>query len=218
MNNYTPSHLDRSSNKKIVAIDIDDVLADSIPNWIKFVNNNKVKYLEQKAMNTNWAGKIYNDLYDLKKMVPYYYYRLLKSKYRESETKAHLPLKEGVHQLLEYLYNNKYSNIIISKRPDFCSKLTYEWLHSKCIIYDEVILSKHKHITVLQRFPDLKFMIEDNRDICNSVAKWGYRVFLVNNKYNKGVINSLVTRVDNLTDIIDILKKEKNEKTKTNNS
>lgn len=199
-NIFSPSHIERAKGKKVVAIDIDDVLANSIEEWINFVNHHKREYTPE--MIAQWRSRDYVDLYELKKNVPYYYYRLLKAKYRESETKANLPTKEGAVDLTHALHILGYTIIIITKRPDFCSKMTYSWLNKNSIYYNEVIFSRDKHVVVLEKFPELKFMIEDNRDIANHVGRWNYKVFLLTNKYNRGETHRNVERVDSLLDII----------------
>lgn len=207
MNNiFSPSHIDRAKGKKVIAIDIDDVLANSIPEWISFTNTYKRQCVDIKQINEDWVFAHYSDLYILKKNIPYYYYRLLKSKYRESLVKAHLPINKYVHEFMEYLRSEKYTIIIITKRPSFCSKLTYEWLYMNSIVYDEVIFDRNKHVVVLKRFPELKYMIEDNLDIARHVAKWGYKIFLMDNIYNQGETPEFVYRVNNLEEVEAIMK------------
>ena len=47
----------------------------------------------------------------------------------------------------------------------------------------------------------MEFMVEDNRLIANIMSKLGYKVFLMNNEYNKGAIGENVRRVNNLLEV-----------------
>ncbi|HJX50139.1 MAG TPA: hypothetical protein VJ438_01620 [Candidatus Nanoarchaeia archaeon] len=199
---FSPSHISRGKGQVICGVDLDDVLADSIPEWIKFADK------ESKKMSWNidklpyWVTRDHCDLYDLKKDVPYYYYRMLKEMYRQSETKSNLPLKESARFFLEDLKKRGYKIVIITKRGQSSSKITYNWLERNILPFDEVIFDQNKHIRILERFPEMDFMIEDNRDIANLVGKWGYRVFLLNNEYNQGEVQNNVVRIESLIQII----------------
>ena len=45
------------------------------------------------------------------------------------------------------------------------------------------------------KYPSMKFMVEDNRDIANMVSSWGYKVYLIDNQYNSGEIHKNVVRL-----------------------
>ena len=68
---FSPSHIERSKGEKVCGMDLDDVLADSIPSWIKFANTMIVKMKPYSQVKYEWMRE-YQDLYDLKKSIPYY--------------------------------------------------------------------------------------------------------------------------------------------------
>ncbi len=206
---FSPSHIERSKGKKVCALDLDDVLADSIPGWVAFANLQMTGlFSEAKLGFGHWANVDYDDLYDLKKGVPYYYYRLLKEMYRQSFVKENLPLVDGAKELVSYLKEEEYKIVVMTKRSDRSASITYKWLWrnlsspSGNATVDEVVYNKNKHVEILLRYPSLDFMVEDNRDITNIVGMWGYSVYLLDNQYNQGELNENVIRVKSLVDII----------------
>lgn len=201
---FSPSHIKRSKGEKVCGIDLDDVLADSTPAWINYANKTmKTELLEAHPDldSMRWLWETYIDLYDLKQHVPYYYYRLLKEMYRVSDVKKELNVIKNAPTLLRLLGKEEYKRVIITGRSESSSKITIDWLVSKGLEFDEIIFDKDKHVKILLRFPDLSFMVEDNRDIANIVGKWGYCVFLLTNRYNFGSVGNVI-RVNNLMEII----------------
>jgi len=208
---FSPSHLEINKGKKVCGIDLDDVLLDSIPAWINYANQCIYNLSEISKKKYSWI-KEYNDLYDLKKNIPYYYYRLFKAQYRLSGVKKHLQLRPCAYSLLKWLDFNGYKNVILTARDQSISgNDTYDILMAHLPFFSEVIFDKMKHIRILEKFPNMIFMIEDNREIANIVGKWGYRVFLVDNKYNQGETIKNVIRVNDLCDVLNVLKGENDE-------
>lgn len=209
---FSPSHLFRNKGELVCGIDLDDCLADSISTWISFFNENIDEVLKKsKEEKFEWAKTFYVNLWTLKKDVPYYYYRLLKEMYRQSEAKKNIPVKNGAKRLTSFLKDRGYKIIIITKRRPNPAKLTYEWLEKNEIIYDDVIFSQDKHVEILTKFPNLAFMIEDNREIAEIVNQWGYFVFLMKNEYNSGIKKERMLEVESLNNILEYLKEKEGE-------
>ena len=210
---FSPSHIHRSKGRGVVGVDIDDVLADSTPAWVSFASNimSSPELCEKYTIpNRLWVRSYqgtYQALWVMKKAVPYYYYRLMKEVYRESETKRTLGLFSDSIPFLTWAKSEGVRIILLTKRSQMCSKLTYDWVERNKIPYDEIIFSKEKHIRILERFPKLLFMVEDNMDIANAVGQWGYHVYLRNNCYNSDYLSDRnVFRIRNLMEIVDIWK------------
>lgn len=178
---------------KICALDVDGVLSDYPKCWVDFINkgvltgNFKVKY------------PVFKNLVEAKNLLPYSVYTMFKDSYRASNYKASLPTKDGAVQLTEILRNSGYKIVVITSRPfdDYpeLRMVTKNWLDLNGFYYDDLIYSKRKHLDIIAQFPDLKFMVEDNRSFANKVAEFGYKVYLVNNEYNQGDVLNNVHRI-----------------------
>lgn len=180
-------------NEKVVALDIDGVLNMYPDPWVNFLNN--------------WLDTEYEDLNQVKNSVPYQKYRDIKWQYRESGVKATLPVREGAVELTKKLDALGYSIILLTSRPfnehKSLFKQTTDFLTRNGFIYDGLIFGENKHTEILQRVPNLAFMVEDHRYYANMVSKWGYTTFLVNNLYNQGLIVEKVQRINELKEVLD---------------
>lgn len=230
---YSPSHFERYKGEKVCAIDLDDVLSLSITSWIGFIKKvirmgkisttiepiqEFIDLCKEGKLLENWMES--GDLIDMKKSIPYYYYRILKEQYRNSDTKKYLPLREGANYFVDWLKEKGYVIIVLTARGERSLLITVDWLKNNGIKFDGIIFDKNKHVRVLEEIPDLSFMIEDNRDIANMVGKWGYKVYLLDNAYNYGKLHENVKRIfyPRYFDHIKFDLENKNEKeTLTNN-
>ena len=186
---------------KICAIDLDDTLGYSIEKWLEYVNDK--------------TGRCFNDLRSLKDTLSYNEYRKHKYGYRTSGIKAGIKPLPKAKELTHKLRSIGYKICIITARPEHkipgLGRLTYNWLDNNGIQYDSVLFSKSKHVDIMLRFPDLHFYINDHRTEANLISRWGYPCFLINNKYNQGIIKERVIRIDELMDIFkykDIVRSE----------
>lgn len=187
---------EKISKQKICAIDIDGVLNYYPKPWVDFLN------IE--------CSTKYNNLVEIKENIPYNLYRRTKSKYRTQGIKRTLEPRKGSRELLEKLKQMKYLIILITARPVHehinLFRDTIYWLNLNFKdLYDHIIFSEDKHLEVLQKFTNIKFIIEDHRTIANTLSKWGYKVFLINNEYNQGKIGSNVTKIGYITKIIEYI-------------
>ena len=178
-------------SEKVCGIDIDGVLNYYPANWINFVNDREV------------LTKPITDLHILKNELSYNQYRITKRFFRKLGEPG--PVREGSALLTEILKGKGFQIYIITSRPfKEYPKLqgdTMKWLDKHNIQYDGIISDPDKHIRILERFPNLAFMIEDHRYYANLVAKWGYKVLLLENQYNMGMTEEKVTRVKSLEEV-----------------
>jgi len=185
--------------EKICCIDIDGVLLSVYPQcWIDFVNSKlKTKF---------------NDLFKMKNTVPYDIYRKLKNEYRTCGIKETFKADEDAEELTKSLKKLGYTILIMSARPvkQYPSLYiqTTNWLNKNKISYDCVYYGeKDKHAKILMEISHLKFMIEDNSMIASQISKWGYKVFLLNNKYNKKAkTEKNVIRINKLREVLKYIK------------
>jgi len=185
---------------KVCAIDLDGVLVKYPDNWINYIN--KIKKTSFKT------------LFDVKKNIDKEEYMSLKHQFREEGYEGNAQLYEGSKEFIDKLKSLGYSIVILTKRP--YKKYFRLFADTKInldkaeIFYDAIIFNDEKHKIIIKEFPQLEFIVEDNRSIAAEVGNWGYKCFLVNNIYNVGNAGSNVIRVDSLNEIIKIITKDKN--------
>jgi len=179
-------------SEKTCGIDIDGVLNYYPECWLDYIEG--------------VTGIRYKTLGDAKEVIPYNEYRRLKAHYREGGYEASVPAREGSSELTSWLKGQGFRIFLLTKRPVDKHKLqwtqTREWLHKNKITFDGIFADENKHSKIITSFPNLKFMIEDHRAISNLVARWGYRVFLVDNIYNQGPLLSKVVRIVELKEVM----------------
>jgi len=146
----------------------------------------------------------------MKNTVPYQKYKDLKEKYRTCGIKETLPVVPHAQELTESLKKLGYTIILLSKRPvdayPTLFKQTVNWLDNNKIVYDGILFDANKHTRIIDKVPHLKFMCEDHRYTANLIAKFGYRVFLRNTKYNVGQTHKNVIRINDLLEILNWVK------------
>jgi uncharacterized HAD superfamily protein len=186
------SKWDHKENELVAGIDIDGVLNYYPKPWVDFVNSQ--------------LGTEFKNLHEVKYNVPFQKYKDLKFEYRECGVKATLPVREGASEVLWQIKNLGYMILVLTSRPFSEHKTLYkqttDWLESNNLPYDGIIFGEDKYLQILSKVPNLNFMIEDHRYYSNLISRWGYRVFLVNNEYNRGSIERNVTRIDTMEEII----------------
>lgn len=186
---------DLKNKEKLCIFDIDGVLLSQYPQcWINFVN---------KKLN-----KKYDDLHKMKRSISYETYRELKEEYRTCGIKTTFkPEKSAAKTLLE-LKKRGFTIIIMTARPANIYPTLYNqtlsWLKKNKLVFDFVYFEeKNKHAKILAELPHTKFIVEDNSFNANQIEKWGYRVFLLNNKYNEKIeVGKYVIRIEKLNDIL----------------
>ena len=184
---------DLKKMKTVCAFDLDGVLAVYPEHFLKFVNLS--------------TGNNFDDINVTKKELGTVKYNILKDMYRQSGEKINIPLNENVSEVL-YNLSKTYKIVLLSSRP--YSKYyrifsdTIEWTKKNNInpYISGILFDEEKDRKILQSIPKLNFLVEDNRTFANSVAAAGFKVYLLNNKYNEGEIVEGVTRIDNLLEVL----------------
>lgn len=174
---------------KVCAIDLDDTLAESDHHFTVIYNEKN--------------GTFFNCREDIKNTLNTLEYEEFKTWYRESGEKINIDTKVGAKEITEYLKNKGYRIVIISARPyEKHNRIfpdTMQWLTKNGIKYDALYFEKDKHITILKKFPNLDFIIEDNIEYANEIAKQGYHVFLLNDRNISENLN--ITNIKSLSHI-----------------
>lgn len=189
---YFQEHLLKSItiDKKVVALDLDGVLCEYPKPWIDYVN---------KELNTN-----YLTLNDLKANVDLLTYSKLKSKYRQSGLKAKINKIYYASEFTQMLRNTGYWIVIITSRPYKKYYRLYpdtlEWLSNNDITYDALYFEDQKNLRIIEDVPNLNFMVEDNKQYANDVAKLGYKVYYLGEDITD--LHENVLKVNNLAEIL----------------
>jgi hypothetical protein len=179
---------------KIVGIDIDGVLGEYHSWFLKFVEGA--------------FGLQYDTIEALKAKVGTKNYEYIKSEYRQSGIKAHMPAREGASELTYKLKEMGYQIVILTARPykkyTRIYSDTLEFLKANDIQFDAIIWDEVKHLKIIKEFPNLEFMIEDTPEIAIEVAKEGYKVFMPSGPNNQktAITEKNITVVDNLKHIL----------------
>lgn len=183
--------------EKVCVFDIDGVLNDYPKTWIDFVN---VSLCEN-----------FKNLNEVKDSLSYSKYKRLKEEYRVSGVKENLCVKKGAKEVINKLRSEGFKIIIISARPvikySSLYKQTTNWLAKNGIEYDNLIFSERKQFEVIKYYPNMSFMVEDNRMISNIMSSLGYKVYLLDNEYNQGEVKENVKRIKSLMEVVEYASK-----------
>lgn len=187
---------------KIAIIDIDGVLNYYPQTFLDFL------YKEKNCK--------YETLNSAKESISYAEYKILKSKYRNSDYKHDAEPRKGSSELLYYLRENNYLIYIITARELYKNDMlekTICWLKKNNLIYDFIYMSKKKDFTIFEKFKNIDLIIEDNVDNINNIMKiCNIKCYNIINKDNqKFKANDACIRVNNLFDIITDLERNKRE-------
>jgi len=178
---------------KIVCIDLDGCLCQYPDGWINFVNQTE--------------NKNFKNLNEMKESLSFKGYKELKLKYRTSGVKAKLEMIKDADSFTQKLRESGYTIIILTARPIYeipeVFRDTLSWLKDNKICYDLIFVGKDKHIKIQKYFPKISFIVEDNAGIANQVAALGYKVYVVDNVYNRQPLNSGCSRIFNLKEILE---------------
>jgi uncharacterized HAD superfamily protein len=192
-----------NKNVKICAIDIDGVLCEYPKAWLEYLVL-YADYDDHRFRHDNKLPEAMN-LYEWKNALSFEEYRHCKEEYRKSGAKRTIPAIEGASSLTKALRDNGYIIVLLTKRPFLKYKTlmadTLYWLRDNDIAYDLLFWGKDKHIQIAKYFPELEFIIEDNHSVANQVAEFGYKVFLLDNEYNREKTHKSVIRINHLKEV-----------------
>lgn len=174
--------LDLVNNNKLVALDVDGVLADYPDSFQKFIKNK----------TGIWINISTYDLYsEYARIVGHEKMLQLKHEYRETGQKRYIPVIPGATQLCDDIHDLGYNIIFLTSRPVkryariFAD--TIEWLEKNRLKQpgDAIIFDEDKNYRAVREFPMIRFMVEDNLKFATEIAQLGIPVFLLDKIYNK---------------------------------
>ncbi|MDF9406912.1 MAG: 5' nucleotidase, deoxy (Pyrimidine), cytosolic type C protein (NT5C) [Pelotomaculum sp. PtaB.Bin013] len=167
-----------------VGVDIDGVLADSLPLWVRELNRyfNKNKQVEEIHLY-NIIQTFEITATELKAFIEQ------KGRFLMS---AACPVKGAAHYLSMI---KKYHHIcIVTARREAYKQETQAWLRRHGMLYDELVLlgSYKKDETCLEKGLDV--MVEDTLEVGLELSAAGIPVILMDAPYNRGNLPGLIYR------------------------
>ena len=170
---------------KICSIDIDGILNYYPDCWVDFINRE--------------TGLNFKDKAEAKRGLSPEEYRSLKDRYRTSEFKANLPIRQSALELLKHLKDKGYLITLVTSRPfknyPLLADVTAKWLTKNNIPYDTLI---KKSALLSGKLPYLDFHIDDEIEDANLIAEAGYKAFLFNKSGQNEILHPNVTRIKDL--------------------
>lgn len=165
---------------RVVGVDIDGVLSDYPDVFCEWVVQN---FPEVSGGDLPFLSTLQEELGAKR-------YHELKDRYRESGAKRSQRVREGAKALLDGLRAAGFSVVLLSARPYWRFSRIYadtlEWLDANGLRHDAVLFHREKHREIVERFPGLVAMVEDDPVIAAEVSAAGVPVVLVENQLNAG--------------------------------
>jgi uncharacterized HAD superfamily protein len=174
-----------------VGVDIDGVLADTLPLWVGELNKhfNKNKKVEEIH------------LYDLLETFELENEQLrgfIREKGQDMMS-APAPIPGAAHYLKKI--KEEHYVVIVTARQELYREATEGWLERHSMRYDELLLTGTHEKADICREQGLQIMIEDTREVGLGLSVAGIPVLLLDAPYNRRPLPELVTRVYNWEDI-----------------
>ena len=180
------------TNDRIVGVDIDGVL-----------NNYPRDFLSWVAAKEDFPGESTGEL---REHVGARRYQELKDAYRASGAKREQGVREGAKELLDGTRSAGGTVIALSKRPYWRFSRIYadtlEWLDRNGLRADAVLFHAEKHRKILDDFPNLVAMVEDDPAVARELVANGVAVVLVDGELNRGVEVEGARRVTSLAEAL----------------
>lgn len=195
-------------NKKIIGVDLDDVLLDFNANLCKFYNKKFNTSLKRENIISFELAEIWGcTVEEARKIVADFY--------KSDQHKGALPIKEAPSVIKKLSKNREL--YIISARPEYLRKETTEWLNKHYgSVFNGVHLISQYHNngdttkkTKAEVCDELgvEIFIDDSLDNANSIANDKRTVLLLDTPWNQGKLNKNIKRVYSWKEIFSVLEK-----------
>jgi len=166
----------------LVGVDIDGVLSDYPDVFCEWVCQTVPEFSFEKRGDLPFLSTLREELGSKR-------YRELKDRYRESGAKRSQRVRPGAKALLDGLRAAGFSVILLSARPYWRFSRIYadtlEWLAENGLRHDAVLFHPEKHRKILEDFPGLLAMVEDDPVVAAEMVSVGVSVVLVSNQLNE---------------------------------
>lgn len=160
-----------------IGIDIDGVLADSVVQWLNFMNQhfNQNKCFED--LNTYRFEKVYNVSWEEMD-------RFFRNNQELLLTNL-VPIPYSI-EAVNKLKSSGHTVYLITARPSQYRHLTLRWLTEHQINFDHLIMTDFQCKADYCEKLNINIFIDDSLDNALAIAKKGITVFLYNAPYNQG--------------------------------
>lgn len=154
----------------LFSCDVDGILNDYPRCWLK--------YLAEKC------GTLYDSVNLAKKYEGEY--RRYKDEYRNSSYKANLPVHKKNRDAINSIIAHGYEPLLVTSRPIFDEKYpqllenTIKWLRNGEVKFDKFEYKDPK-AAFLEKYPNVKFHIDDDPNYALKIAEKGVKVYLLQN-------------------------------------
>lgn len=187
-------------SKKNIGIDIDGVIADSVGEFLPYLNKMFNKNFKYEDINSYR----FEELYDASEKDIMKFMEMFTEENKWMDIK---PFSDAKNSMVEL---QKFFNVfVITSRPESLIKeTTIEWLKSNKIPYDDLFFmdGESKYLTAKKFGINLSYFVEDCLELAKPIAEY-IPVFMIKTPYNSSnTINNLIY-VDNLTDVVNYFKK-----------
>jgi len=184
-------------DKKIIGLDLDGCIADYPKSYYNFIFKKTGKRIKDDGT--------YNIFKNVSDVLGEERAKQLKREYRESGEKRFIKTINNPDEFTKNLKEKGYKIIILSARPykEYSRVFadTIEWLKKKNILCDAIIFDENKEEKIINKFPNMNFMIEDCAEIALKIANKGYKVYLIDKTYNQNIQHKNIVRIKTLKDI-----------------
>ncbi|HEY0031084.1 MAG TPA: hypothetical protein VGC65_10020 [Bacteroidia bacterium] len=184
---------------KTATIDIDGVLNNYPACWLDYISMHK--------------KEVYATLAEAKMKLDPEEYKSIKHSYRTSGYKGTIPINSHAIAFTKSLKDMGYTIVIATSRPFHLypglKDLTYKWLKEGGIVFDHL---EKKSPELLEKYPQIKFHIDDELDHTHFLLNAAIDVFIIRNKdvdYGNHLQYKSLKFVDSLGDVLTLI--ERNE-------
>jgi hypothetical protein len=173
-----------SPHDRVVGVDIDGVLNDYPVDFCEWLVRSVPEFSYERRGDVPFLSTVKRELGPRR-------YLELKDAYRESGEKRTQRVREGAKELLDGTRAAGGTVVLLSKRPYWRFSRIYadtlEWLDRSGLRSDAVLFHPEKHRKIVDDFPGLVVMVEDDPAVAREVLAVGKDVILVEGELNKGV-------------------------------
>ena len=194
----------------IIAVDLDDTLADSLASFIEFYNGNH----KEKLKHEDFTAYTLNEIMGMPKEEENKLLEEFDNSRYYDEIK---PLKEAVEAISKL--SEKHKIIIITSRPEKFEKKTREWVQKNFPKIKEIIFTRKeysvKHIKKCDICKEIKadILIDDNLAYALDCEKAGVSAILIDYPWNQNNnLGKLITRVKSWDEIIKVIERMENKR------